>query len=1216
MDLAEYIGPPLDRDDFDLTTHTEALRSANIPVYPRMKPITAPLHPVASNQSTDSFASPASHMASGTPIAATTSRSGSVSTGLASALPPPNTQILGPSPWKLYEQDPNRPPVDHEQEADAETHREITTAMNKLNMRDDAWRYHGKASLAHLLSTFQELKHQSQDEDDTGAGGAGPGSSNAQSPAVDSPASATSTNSKWGRAGAEWVTFFENMNQTKRPEFWAVPEYEVVIANENVKPVDFSYWPDAGLDHALIDAYFDKVNVDMPLLNRLIFVRQYTSGLHRTNHDFAKVCLMVFANGARFTHDERIYWPRDWATTEEGKKRLEEDADGTWKYSAGWKYMRAVLKMGRSVVQGPNLFDFQNQVLICMFLQGAAVPHLTLLISGVGLRGVQELGIHVRSTLMRANPVERALYNRAFWCLYHIDRLNCAAVGRSVALQDTDFDADYPIAVDDEYWETGDPATDFVQPAHAGVSKVAAFVHLLKLDHVIGAALRTLYAINHLPGDDGQDMAQQKSIVMELDSALNSWADSVPDSLRWDPTRTDQRLFEQSAVLYSQYYYCQILIHRPFIPTPRRPVTIGLPSLVICSNASRSIANIVDAVLRRGRQYGILAGQVVGIHFLIPCWSAAVILLVSIYAGRQQKAERERAMQDVRRCIAALKEMEMTWRQAGKMTDMLCQLASEPIKRPLVEYGNKRRQPEEEVSPKATHFSGGVGRGKGKRGLAGRTSLSRLSASAAGAASSGVARSASDGGGDKVSPTIPQPRSGSDGNNAIPISAPSSRPKTPPFVWGLDGMRNGNAMLSRDDLDLPSQSNPTLPSSFVPGTGINGGAFGSDLDARAHALAQRKRTEAQDACRHITNYIDTIRNQPDTVPFHSPSTFATDLMAPSASDPTVRAVPMTPTDSQQGIHTRQGPPHRLDLPISEVRRGSAMYTSPTSMAFKGQAATGYEGLGVATASSGPSSVPSLPTPASGADQHRQPIPAASNGPIQTNNAASASQSSNKPNPDAWFDPALLPPTTHADNSWITDTFAQPISAYQIDAPIAGSGAELAIPFDMDNLWDATMFNPLNGGYDFGDVSMGHGGSWGGGMDGMNNGGMGAGVGVGVGAGLGMGMPGSGGGFGGMGGGGDGTWGGMNANGMGMSPGQAGMGFGGGGSDMWGMGAGMSGGSGTGYVPGDFAAAQQRQQSAQGQQSQPGPLGAQAAGASEEEGDGGDDVWKRFFSDRS
>jgi len=601
IDFTSYVGPVPDREEFDTVSYQDTLRVLGIPTFPALKPFSGP-----------------------------------TSEQPASAAPSPRTQVLGPKPWQPYEQDPNRPPPEPINDLEhGAVHAAMVQAMNKLDVKDSHWRFHGKASPYHLVMMFNEMRY-----------------------------SRNGTN------------VLEGIRQTKRNEYWLVPEWEIVIANEGLHNVDFSIWPDAQLAKSLVDAYFSYTNYHFPLLNSIMFAKQYDAGLYKTNHDFAKVCLMVFANGSRYIDDPRVYWPTDDAMTEEGKERMRQDKDGSLRYSAGWKYLRALLKMGRSVMQGPNLFDFQCQVLTCLFLHGSAVPHLTWIVSGLGLRAAQEIGIHVRSILLHADPIERALYNRAFWCLYHIDRMNCAAIGRSVALQDTDFDADYPIAVDDEYWETGDPAKNFVQPPEAGVPKVAAFIHTLKLDHIIGATLRTIYAINKSP-EHRTDPAGQRAIVVELDSALNSWADAVPDGLRWDPTRSHQQLFEQSAVLYVHYYHCQILVHRPFIPVGKHSESIGLPSLAICSNASRSICNIIDAVMRRGRQSGALPGRILPVQFMLPAWIAAMVLLISIYSGKQQPSERERAIADVRKCVQAMRELELTWRQAGKLTDVMSEFANE-----------------------------------------------------------------------------------------------------------------------------------------------------------------------------------------------------------------------------------------------------------------------------------------------------------------------------------------------------------------------------------------------------------------------------------------------------------------------------------------------------------------------------------------------------------
>lgn len=55
----------------------------------------------------------------------------------------------------------------------------------------------------------------------------------------------------------------------------------------------------------------------------------------------------------------------------------------------------------------------------------------------------------------------------------------------------------------------------------------------------------------------------------------------------------------QSALLYGSYYTIQIAVHRPFIPSPRKPSGISFPSLAICTNAARSCVHVLDVHSKR-----------------------------------------------------------------------------------------------------------------------------------------------------------------------------------------------------------------------------------------------------------------------------------------------------------------------------------------------------------------------------------------------------------------------------------------------------------------------------------------------------------------------------------------------------------------------------------------------------------------------------------------
>ena len=70
-------------------------------------------------------------------------------------------------------------------------------------------------------------------------------------------------------------------------------------------------------------------------------------------------------------------------------------------------------------------------------------------------------------------------------------------------------------------------------------------------------------------------------------------------TVRWDPNRQNMLFLNQSANLYAHYYQLQIAVHRPFIPSPRKPSSLTFPSLAICTNAARSCTHVMDVQCRR-----------------------------------------------------------------------------------------------------------------------------------------------------------------------------------------------------------------------------------------------------------------------------------------------------------------------------------------------------------------------------------------------------------------------------------------------------------------------------------------------------------------------------------------------------------------------------------------------------------------------------------------
>ena len=108
------------------------------------------------------------------------------------------------------------------------------------------------------------------------------------------------------------------------------------------------------------------------------------------------------------------------------------------------------------------------------------------------------------------------------------------------------FDLDLPLEVDDEYFESPNPALAFKQPPNKP-ARVAYFAAATKMSRILGYALRTIVRLIFYISDNRSLLCVQyttkkaktlfgfigpdweRQIVSNFDSVLNRWADSLPD---------------------------------------------------------------------------------------------------------------------------------------------------------------------------------------------------------------------------------------------------------------------------------------------------------------------------------------------------------------------------------------------------------------------------------------------------------------------------------------------------------------------------------------------------------------------------------------------------------------------------------------------------------------------------------------------------------------
>ncbi|KAF9066459.1 fungal-specific transcription factor domain-containing protein [Rhodocollybia butyracea] len=400
----------------------------------------------------------------------------------------------------------------------------------------------------------------------------------------------------------------------------------------NCAPLVF---PEEDLLLQLVDLYFERQNLYFPFLHRPTFEQSLLNGLHKVDRDFGELVLSVCALGARHTSDPRAF--------AEGSTSL---------HSLGWKYMEQIILL-QDVNHSSALYRVQTIINAIMFLQPTSLPGACWSLLGLGVKFAQIVGAHRRNFAGRKGSLVGELWKRAFWCLVVIDTFMCSFLGRPKATNPADYDLDFPLACDDEYWLHPDPEQAFKQPA-GRPSVISFFVHYLKLLDIFGLAQRTIYAVKK-PERWASNTAWDESIVVELDSALNTWVDTMPDHLRWDPHREDDLFFTQSATLYATLYWVHIQIHRPFISLSKqeKASSLSYSSLAVCVNAARSCARLLDRLHARG-------GNLPMPNVWASLFMSTIILLLNLWSGRKLGLATDpiRDMQDVNKCLEALSEYE------------------------------------------------------------------------------------------------------------------------------------------------------------------------------------------------------------------------------------------------------------------------------------------------------------------------------------------------------------------------------------------------------------------------------------------------------------------------------------------------------------------------------------------------------------------------------
>ncbi|GJE89779.1 Zn(II)2Cys6 transcription factor [Phanerochaete sordida] len=432
----------------------------------------------------------------------------------------------------------------------------------------------------------------------------------------------------------------------RRSQFW------LRVFDYRTRDPPYTDFPEPTLMNELIDNYFRTIHFDFPLLHRPSFLQGVVEGRYITDEGFGAVVLLVCALGARFSNNPATLPP---------------DAQ-SWQV-AGWHWFDQVRSMRRLMpLTTTTPADLQVTTLAAAYVASLALQYTNSSVVGHGLRLAQDLGVHRRMTYGKEPTVHSEGRKRAFWCLITMDSAMSAHLGRPCAIHEEDFDLDYPIECDDEYWLADDSRDAFKQPPEKP-SAVSHFVWYLKLMRINSRALQTLYSLQGAKNLQVPEAAQE--IVAELDSELNQWMDSLPPHLKYESTREDIPFAAQAASLQASYHHLRIFTHRPFITMPR-DVPLPFPSLEICTSAARSCIQVLE-------RYFTLSGPALIYQYHISSvFQAGMILLLRIWQKMRVSATADVAteFEHVDKALRILQSLELYWDVAGRSWDMLNDIMS------------------------------------------------------------------------------------------------------------------------------------------------------------------------------------------------------------------------------------------------------------------------------------------------------------------------------------------------------------------------------------------------------------------------------------------------------------------------------------------------------------------------------------------------------------
>lgn len=295
----------------------------------------------------------------------------------------------------------------------------------------------------------------------------------------------------------------------KRRAFWR-EDWDRELLPQFAKPEytqeDFG---DEQLMYELVEMYFRKANMSLPILDREHFLAEIPT--RKLEREFGSLLAMVCAVGSQYmkVDDERMLLP--------GRPDF---------FFAGHKYFEvAKTKMKDFSISVAIIEDIQALILLQVFLKASVYPKSSFIIHAYTVMYAQDIGLHCDWFSYTENAHQREARRRAIWALFLSDIASAAGLGRNQLLPEKTIDVDLPSV-------GGYGKSDY--KSRVSVVYMNKSIDLHKL---LARILESIYKLKKVTADG--DFSMSLSDIAALNSRLNEWLSDMPSELRDDMGQED-----------------------------------------------------------------------------------------------------------------------------------------------------------------------------------------------------------------------------------------------------------------------------------------------------------------------------------------------------------------------------------------------------------------------------------------------------------------------------------------------------------------------------------------------------------------------------------------------------------------------------------------------------------------------------------------------------